>query len=65
MESVLSVLKMTATLVAAIMVGNWFVAEVRKAKINGLPWYRPYLTLPGAVIVLFIVLPLVLWAMTK
>ena len=65
MYSVLSVLKMVATLVAAIMVGNWFVTEVKTARAKKLPWYRPYLSLPGAIIILFLVMPIVLWAISK
>lgn len=65
MDSALNIVKMVATLVAAIMVGNWFVAEVRSAKVKGLPWYRPYLSVPGAIIVLFIVMPIVLWVVAR
>lgn len=59
---VLQLIKMAAVLMAAILLGNWFLAEVKSAKAQRKPWYRPYLSLPGIVILLIaIALPLTMW----
>ena len=59
---VLQLIKMAAVLVAAIMLGNWFITEVKAARANRKPWYTPYLTLPGITILLIaIALPLIIW----
>lgn len=60
--SVVNILRVIAVLVAAIMIGNWFQAEVRKTRINGGAWYKPYFSLPGLIIILIvIVLPVLIW----
>lgn len=52
--------KYLSVLIAAIILGNWYMAEYKKARIAGLPWYRAYFTLPGILIVLIILfLPVV------
>ncbi len=53
-------LKYCAVLVAAIIIGNWFLAEVKKAKIKQLPWYKPYLSIPGLIILAALSLPIIL-----
>jgi hypothetical protein len=57
-----TLLKIIATLVAAILVGNWFMSEVKKARFKGAPWYQPYVSIPGLLIILVVLLvPIVLW----
>jgi hypothetical protein len=54
------ILQFIAVLAAAAILGNWFLAEHKKAKSTGQPWYRAYFSLPGIIIaVLIIVLPIV------
>ncbi|MFH0726197.1 MAG: hypothetical protein V2B19_07585 [Pseudomonadota bacterium] len=60
MQSVFEFMKMIAVLVAAIVVGNWFFSELKKAKATGAPWYRPYLTIPGILIIIAVLSPLIL-----
>ena len=55
----LTLIKYGGVLVAAIILGNWFLAEVRKANRQGQPWYKPYLSLPGLLILLALCLPLI------
>lgn len=55
------VLKLIPILIAAILVGNWFLAEVKKARANRDKWYKPYLTIPGFLILIILILPLVVW----
>ena len=52
--------KYAAVLVAAMVIGNWFLAEVKKAKINQQPWYTPYLSIPGLIILAALSLPVIL-----
>ena len=55
-----TLIKYIAVLVAAIIIGNWFLAEARKAKINRQPWYKPYVSVPGLIILAALSLPLIL-----
>jgi hypothetical protein len=60
------ILRFLAPLVAAILVGNWFLSEVKKARATNQPWYRPYLSTPGILIILAaILIPIFLWVIKK
>ncbi len=54
-----NLIKYAAVLVAAIIIGNWFLAEAGKAKKNKGPWYKPYVSLPGLIILAALSLPLI------
>jgi hypothetical protein len=56
--SYLEILKYVPVLIAALLLGNWFMKEVRKAKIQQKPWYAPYISVPGILILLAISLPI-------
>jgi uncharacterized membrane protein YidH (DUF202 family) len=58
---VISVLKLVAVLVAAVFLGNWYQSESRRLRARGRPWYAVYLTLPGVLIILVILLPILFW----
>lgn len=56
----LKILQFISVLIAAGILGNWYLAEYRKARMSGLPLYRAYFTLPGILIILLILfLPLI------
>jgi hypothetical protein len=59
-ELLITVLKAIPILLAAVLLGNWFLAEVRKAKATAKPWYAPYLTIPGILIIITIMIPIFL-----
>ncbi len=66
MPDLVTILKMLGPLVAAILVGNWFLVEVKKARSTNQPWYRPYLSTPGLLIILAaILIPIILWIIKK
>ncbi|MBW2247245.1 MAG: hypothetical protein JRF62_08575 [Deltaproteobacteria bacterium] len=65
MPTLLSILKLVAVLVAALLIGNWFLAEVRKARAKRKPWYQPYLSIPGVLIILALLLPIIVWIINK
>lgn len=58
--NLLNLIKYVAVLVAAMIVGNWFLREVRKARAIEQPWYKPYVSLPGLIILGALSLPLIL-----
>jgi hypothetical protein len=58
--NLLNLIKYAAVLVAAIIIGNWFLSEVRKAKNNKEPWYKPYISVPGLIILVALTVPLIL-----
>ena len=60
-----NVLKLISVLVAALLVGNWFLAEVKAARSKGKPWYRPYVSIPGLLIILALLMPIVVWIRNK
>jgi hypothetical protein len=58
--------KYMAVLVAAMIIGNWFLTEVKKAKFNKQPWYKPYISVPGLIILMAVLgLPLFLLLFAK
>jgi hypothetical protein len=61
----LSLIKYVAVLVAALIIGNWFLTEVRKAKTINAPWYKPYLSVPGLIILAALSLPLIFLLIDK
>ena len=66
MLEIAKILRFLAPLVAAILVGNWFLSEVKKARATNQPWYRPYLSTPGLLIILAaILIPIILWVIKK
>jgi hypothetical protein len=55
----LTIVKYAVVLIAATIIGNWFLAEVKKANRKQQPWYKPYLSLPGLIILAALSLPLI------
>lgn len=64
-STLLTLIKYVAVLAAASIIGNWFLAEIRKARLAGAPWYKPYISAPGLLIVAAVLLPLVYWFLTR
>ena len=56
----MTILKAIPILVAAFFLGNWYLSEVRKAKAARKPWYAPYLTIPGILILIVFMIPVFL-----
>ena len=62
METLTQLIKMAAVLIAAVLLGNWFLSEVKSARARSKPWYAPYFTPPGiAILLIAIGLPLIIW----
>ena len=61
METVIQLLRLVAVLGAAALLGNWFLSELKAARARRSPWYTPYLSPPGLIILfLMIFLPLLI-----
>jgi hypothetical protein len=66
MDTIVHLIKLAAVLMAAMLLGRWFLAEVKSARARRKPWYTPYLSLPGLMILLIaLVLPLILWYLRR
>jgi hypothetical protein len=64
MDTLFQLLKVCAILVASAMLGNWFLSEVKASKRRGAPWYTPYVSIPGIIVIGFIILvPVLIWAL--
>jgi hypothetical protein len=61
MSGLYGMLKLITPLIAAVIVGNWFLGEAKRAKLAGKPWYTPYLSIPGLLVLIALMIPLVLW----
>lgn len=60
MDKLLPFIQIVCALGAATILGNWFLTEARKSKKLGKPWYTAYLSAPGIIIlVLIVLLPLI------
>lgn len=58
----MELVKAVCILIAACMLGNWFMTELKKSRREKKPWYAVYLTIPGILIVTAILLlPFVAW----
>lgn len=59
-------IKAIALLIAAAVVGNWYLSEVKRAKQEKAAWYKPYISIPGILIFLAAIgLPILVWFMGK
>jgi len=58
-------IKIIALLIAAVIVGRWFLTEVKKAKHHGEPWYRAYFSPPGIIILIALIAPILIWIVTR
>jgi len=61
LSAVISLLKMVAVLLAASLLGYWFLSELKQARLRQRPWYAPYLTLPGLLIIIALFIPVMVW----
>ncbi|MFZ0613044.1 MAG: hypothetical protein WAM73_12460 [Desulfobacterales bacterium] len=64
MDLVNNLLTLTAPLLAAVILGNLFLTEVKKARRCGAAWYAPYLTLPGLMMLAALSVPVLIYLFT-
>ncbi|TYT74521.1 hypothetical protein [Desulfobotulus mexicanus] len=61
MEWLLEIVKMGAALGSAMLLGHWFLAEVKRIKAQNQPLYKAYMTVPGVLVILAVLIPAVVW----
>jgi hypothetical protein len=61
MDILKNLLALCAPLLAAVILGNLFLTEVKKARAARAPWYAPYLTLPGIMVLAAMCSPILIW----
>lgn len=61
----LDILICLPVLIAAGLIGNWFLAEVRKSRQKRELWYKPYFTIPGIMILLAFTLPAIVFIIIR
>ncbi|MGD2009728.1 MAG: hypothetical protein PVG81_01985 [Desulfobacterales bacterium] len=65
MDILKNLLALCAPLLAAVILGNLFLTEVKKARTACAPWYAPYLTLPGLMVLAALCSPILIWLIKK
>jgi len=66
LENLITLVKIIAIFTAAIILGSWFSSEVKKSKLRGEPAYKPYLSPPGIIIsIVVLLLPIIVWLLKK
>ncbi|MGB7921078.1 MAG: hypothetical protein WCF40_13560 [Desulfobacterales bacterium] len=65
MDILKNLLVLCAPLLAAVILGNLFLLEVKKARSTRAPWYTPYLTLPGLMALAAFCSPILIWLIKK
>ncbi|MFZ0131711.1 MAG: hypothetical protein WAK95_04155 [Desulfobacterales bacterium] len=64
MDVLKNLLTLAAPLLAAVILGNLFLTEVKKARRSRAAWYAPYLTLPGLMVLAALSIPVLIWLFT-
>ncbi len=60
MQIVVTLIQAACILLAAVILGNWYLKDIKRIKREGRPWYTVYLSIPGLLIIgLLLLLPLV------
>ena len=52
--------QMISVVIAALILGRWFDRERKKSEANGEPWYKPWRSIPGILIIVVICFLIVL-----
>ena len=65
MDMLKTLLALCAPLLAAVILGNLLLTEVKKARTAGAPWYAPYLTLPGLLVLAALCSPILIWLLKR
>ncbi len=61
MSQIVELIKMIAVVAAAATLGNWFLKEIKKSRARRSPWYTPYISLPGILVIIAILLPILIY----
>jgi hypothetical protein len=61
MPTLIEALKLVSVVAGAAILGNWFLAELKKAQRQNRPWYSVYFSPPGLLILAALLLPVLYW----
>ena len=62
LENLITLVKIIAIFLAAGILGSWFLSEIKKSRNRGEPAYKAYLSVPGIMITLIVLLlPIISW----
>lgn len=64
MPRIVDIIKMVAVLAAAATLGNWFLMEIKKSRARRSPWYTPYISIPGILVLLAVLLPVLIYLLS-
>ncbi len=56
MPMFLNVIKFISIIIASIIIGRWFLKELKFAQKEQKPWYAPYISIPGIIIIIIAIL---------
>lgn len=66
MQGIATVIKLVAVFTAATYLGRWFQSEIKKSALRKEPWHKPYLSLPGVIIIgATLFLPILIWIIKR
>lgn len=60
MDLLVNIISAAAILTAGGILGKLFLTEARNARRSGAPWYAPYLSLPGILVLIALAVPIIL-----
>jgi len=60
MHTVIEIARLAAVLLAATLLGKWFLQEVRRVRAKGRPIYEAYISIPGLLILLVLLTPVLI-----
>ncbi len=49
-------IKYTAVVIAAVLLGRWFDKNRTISRAKGQPWYTPWKTIPGVLIIIILII---------
>ena len=64
-ETFINLVILCSTLLASILLGKQFISELRRANATHAPWYAPYLTPSGILVIAAVAAPLIYWLVTR
>jgi len=61
METLVNIIGALSVLAAGAMLGKMFFTETRNAHRKNAPWYAPFMSLPGILVLIALAVPIIIW----
>jgi hypothetical protein len=65
MPALIDIIKLASVLLGSAILGNWFLSELKRARMRKLPWYTVYLSPAGLLILAALSLPIIYWIVRR